>query len=81
MSLWKEQPPTIEDIKEARERIKGLAHITPVLTCSTIDEIAERKIFFKCEQFQKVITFLLFIYYYFILYLYLLFLFIIIFMY
>jgi threonine dehydratase len=30
------------------------ANRTPVMTCSTIDQMAGSKLFFKCEQFQKV---------------------------
>ena len=45
--------PTIEDIREAFERIKSLIHRTPVLTCSTLDRMCEAEVFFKCENFQK----------------------------
>lgn len=45
---------TIGSIREAAERIRGIAHRTPVLTCQAIDEMAGRKLFFKCENFQKV---------------------------
>ena len=41
-------------IRTAAERIAGRANRTPVMTCSTIDARAERRLFFKCEQFQKV---------------------------
>lgn len=44
----------IDDIRLAARRIAPHAHVTPVLTCSTIDEIAGRSVFFKCENFQKV---------------------------
>jgi len=43
-----------DDILAARERIAPRAHRTPVMTCATIDEIAGRRVFFKCENFQKV---------------------------
>lgn len=46
--------PTLEDIRAAHERIQPFIHHTPVLTSSAIDEIAGCKIFFKCENFQKV---------------------------
>jgi threonine dehydratase len=45
--------PGLRDIEKARERIKGLAHRTPVLTCKSIDEMAGAALFFKCENFQK----------------------------
>ncbi len=41
-------------IRAAAERIAGRANRTPVMTCSTIDALAGRSLFFKCEQFQKV---------------------------
>lgn len=45
---------TLEDIREAASRIAPYAHRTPVMTCSTIDALAGRSLFFKCEIFQKV---------------------------
>lgn len=45
---------TFEDVKEAEVRIAPHINVTPVLTCSTIDKIAGRKLAFKCENFQKV---------------------------
>src|SRR5579862_2018514 len=41
-------------VQAAAQRIGGLAHRTPVFTCSTIDRLAGRSLFFKCENFQKV---------------------------
>ncbi len=38
----------------AIERIKSYIHRTPVLTCHTLDQIAGAKLFFKCENFQKM---------------------------
>jgi threonine dehydratase len=46
--------PTIEDIRRAAGRIKPHAHRTPVLTCSGLDRLAGCRLFFKCENFQKV---------------------------
>jgi threonine dehydratase len=46
--------PTIDDIRQAAARIKPYAHRTPVLTCSSLDRMANAKLFFKCENFQKV---------------------------
>lgn len=45
---------TFQDILEACARIAPFVHRTPVLMCSAIDGIAGRKLFFKCENFQKV---------------------------
>jgi threonine dehydratase len=46
--------PTIDDIRQAAARIKPYAHRTPVLTCTSLDHMANAKLFFKCENFQKV---------------------------
>jgi threonine dehydratase len=45
---------TKESIIQAHERIKPYIHKTPVLTNQAIDEITGCKLFFKCENFQKV---------------------------
>ncbi|HYJ38189.1 MAG TPA: pyridoxal-phosphate dependent enzyme [Chitinophagaceae bacterium] len=45
---------TKESILEAQERIRPFIHHTPVLTNSTIDGLAGAKLFFKCENFQKI---------------------------
>ncbi|MBI3407123.1 MAG: pyridoxal-phosphate dependent enzyme [Planctomycetes bacterium] len=47
-------PITMNDVCAAAQRIKGLAQVTPVHMCATIDRLAGRELFFKCEQFQKV---------------------------
>lgn len=44
---------TIELIREARERIAGLVHRTPVVTSHSFDVVAGRKVFFKCENLQR----------------------------
>jgi threonine dehydratase/serine racemase len=41
-------------IREAAARIAGRAHRTPVATCATLDRLAGRRLFFKCEHLQKV---------------------------
>jgi threonine dehydratase len=46
--------PTKESITAAHERIKPYVHRTPVMTSEGINAIAGCKIFFKCENFQKV---------------------------
>lgn len=46
--------PTFSDVQEAAERIRPFAHRTPVMTCSALDQMAGRELFFKCEQLQKV---------------------------
>ena len=42
-----------EDVLAAAERLQGHVHRTPVLTCSALDARAHRRLFFKCENFQK----------------------------
>src|SRR5256885_7699251 len=44
----------LEDVRDAARRIAGFAHRTPVMTCATMDRLAGRSLFFKCEQWQKV---------------------------
>ncbi|HRD82256.1 MAG: pyridoxal-phosphate dependent enzyme [Saprospiraceae bacterium] len=46
--------PTLSDIQETHESIAYLIHRTPVLKCRSIDDISGARIFFKCENFQKV---------------------------
>ena len=43
-----------EDIAAAHERIKLQAKRTPVLTSSTVDAHVGAKVFFKCENFQRM---------------------------
>src|ERR1700682_507816 len=45
---------TLADVRAAAGRLAGLAHRTPVMTCATLDRLAGRSLFFKCEQWQKV---------------------------
>ncbi|MBY0435643.1 MAG: pyridoxal-phosphate dependent enzyme [Cyclobacteriaceae bacterium] len=45
---------TRESITVAHDRIRSYVHRTPVLTSTSINEIAGCSIFFKCENFQKV---------------------------
>jgi len=44
----------IDAIHAAAVRIAGSAHRTPVSTCATLDALAGRQLFFKCEHLQKV---------------------------
>lgn len=46
--------PDLDAVRAAHERIRPFIHRTPVLTCSAIDALANAKVFFKCESFQKV---------------------------
>lgn len=44
---------TLTDIRAAANRIAGSAHRTPVATCATLDRLAGRALYFKCEHLQK----------------------------
>jgi threonine dehydratase/serine racemase len=41
-------------VREAAARIAGFVHRTPVMTSETLDRFAGRRLFFKCENLQKV---------------------------
>jgi threonine dehydratase len=44
----------IADVHAAAARIKGIVHRTPVMTSETFDRLANRRVYFKCENLQKV---------------------------
>jgi threonine dehydratase len=44
---------TLDDIRAAAERIRPIAHRTPVLTSQTFDRRTGLQAFFKCENFQR----------------------------
>ncbi|MHA1965577.1 MAG: pyridoxal-phosphate dependent enzyme [Candidatus Thorarchaeota archaeon] len=44
----------IQDIYDAHERIRDYALWTPVMTSSTIDNLTDCQVYFKCENFQRV---------------------------
>jgi len=46
--------PTLNDIRQAAERIRPYAHRTPVLTNESLNEKVGAQVFLKCENFQKV---------------------------
>lgn len=45
---------SLESVRSARERLAGLAHVTPVMTSSTFDAMTGLSLFFKCENLQRV---------------------------
>jgi threonine dehydratase len=45
---------TLADIQAAHARIADKIHRTPVLTSATLDALCGGKLFFKCENFQKI---------------------------
>ena len=46
--------PTLSDIRIAHDLIRPYIHRTPVLSSSSINQLAGCELFFKCENFQKV---------------------------
>ncbi len=46
--------PTYAEVEAAARRLQGHAHRTPVLTSSIVDEASGAKVFFKCENFQRM---------------------------
>ena len=46
--------PTYEDVVRAAVTLKGVAHRTPVLTSETADRMTGAKMFFKCENLQRM---------------------------
>jgi threonine dehydratase/serine racemase len=44
----------LASIRDAAARLDGVAHRTPVVTSRTLDELAGRSIFLKCENQQRV---------------------------
>ncbi|MEV0402447.1 pyridoxal-phosphate dependent enzyme [Actinoallomurus sp. NPDC050550] len=47
-------PVTLDDVRDAAARIKGVAHRTPVLRSRTIDALVGAEVFLKCENFQRI---------------------------
>ena len=47
-------PITYDDIDAARRRLAGVARLTPVMTSRQADERTGAKLFFKCENFQRM---------------------------
>lgn len=48
------QTISASEIRAAADRLKGVAHRTPVLTSTALDRIAGASVFVKCENFQRV---------------------------
>jgi threonine dehydratase len=47
-------PPTYADVESAAARLAGQAHRTPVLTSRRVDADVGARLFFKCENFQRM---------------------------
>ncbi|MBD2337826.1 threo-3-hydroxy-L-aspartate ammonia-lyase [Calothrix sp. FACHB-156] len=51
--MQKDNSVNINDIQAAQKRLLGIAHLTPVLTSTTVNERTHSQVFFKCENFQR----------------------------
>jgi len=47
-------PIGIDDVRAAAERLRGVAHRTPVLTARTLDERCHGRVFLKAENLQRI---------------------------
>ncbi|MEU5765541.1 threo-3-hydroxy-L-aspartate ammonia-lyase [Streptomyces asoensis] len=47
-------PITLDDVRDAAARLKGVAHRTPVLRSRTLDDLVRAEVLLKCENFQRV---------------------------
>jgi threo-3-hydroxy-L-aspartate ammonia-lyase len=43
----------LSDVRQAAERLRGVANYTPVITSRTVDAIVGGQVFFKCENLQR----------------------------
>jgi threonine dehydratase len=46
--------PNFADVVSAARRIRGVAHHTPVMTSSTLDQEIGASVYLKCENFQRM---------------------------
>ncbi|MBD2241702.1 threo-3-hydroxy-L-aspartate ammonia-lyase, partial [Aulosira sp. FACHB-113] len=51
--MQQDKSVTINDVQAAQKRLLGIAHLTPVLTSTTVNERIHSQVFFKCENFQR----------------------------
>ncbi|MDQ3555887.1 MAG: pyridoxal-phosphate dependent enzyme, partial [Gemmatimonadota bacterium] len=45
--------PSPDSVRAAMERVRGVAHRTPVFTSRTLDERSGARVFLKCENLQR----------------------------
>ncbi|RAJ70042.1 threonine dehydratase [Streptomyces sp. Amel2xB2] len=48
------EPVTAADVRSAADRLKGVAHRTPVLRSRTLDRLVGTEVHLKCENFQRI---------------------------
>ena len=46
--------PTFSDVQAAAQRLRGVAHVTPVLRSTTLDQRQQAQFSFKCENLQRM---------------------------
>jgi threonine dehydratase len=44
---------TLDDVRAAAERLRGVAHRTPVIRATSLNDAAGAQVWLKCEQFQR----------------------------
>jgi threonine dehydratase len=44
---------SLEDVRAAAEKLRGVANRTPVVTSRTVDALVGARVFFKCENLQR----------------------------
>src|SRR5438309_5307869 len=44
---------SLTDVRQAAERLRGIANRTPVVTSRTVDALVGGEVFFKCENLQR----------------------------
>lgn len=44
---------TYDDVLQAADRLSGIAHQTPVVTSTTLNQITGARVYLKCENFQR----------------------------
>jgi threonine dehydratase len=47
-------PISLQDVRAAADRLAGVAHKTPVITSRLADERSGARVYFKCENLQRV---------------------------
>ncbi|HEY8457172.1 MAG TPA: threonine/serine dehydratase [Actinopolymorphaceae bacterium] len=45
---------TLDDVRSAHSRLADVIHRTPVMTSRHLDEVVRARLFFKCENFQRI---------------------------
>ncbi|BAU06802.1 pyridoxal-5'-phosphate-dependent enzyme, beta subunit [Fischerella sp. NIES-3754] len=48
---------TFVDIEMAAKHLAGIAHCTPIMTSTTVNQRTNSQVFFKCENFQRTGSF------------------------